>query len=532
MKKILFYFLLSCAFITSTIAQDFWQELTDITLYAGQTKVIASKNPERIVIGNPELVDVIKATSKDITLLAKAAGRTTFNWWDEQGEHTINIRVYRENMDKIKERIDRLIQETGIEGIKTVALDSESKVLIKGKVKSNEQKERINTALGQLKDQIINLVQIRESEASVEIDVQVLEMNEGMTENLGFDTPTGIDLTEASAATQGAVTGLSTLFRISDWSRSALFYNLDLQVQKGNARILSRPRLVCRSGKEAELLIGGEVPIITTQVGSSGGEGTDVEYKEYGITLNVSPRVVDGDKIDIGLNIEVSEIGTADTIGSADAPTAKAYPLTKRTVSTEVSLHDNNTLLIGGLIKQKKEEDLKRFPWLADIPVLGAFFRHRSTTTGDGSISKGNTELFITLTPKIIKSDSLAPEKTKLKKRKRVSQQDKYFSFYEQTGVPEILKEYIYNIQQKVISSIRYPESLDNTGWEANLVLAMKLSHTGKLEEVVIDKSSGYDAFDKAAIRTVRQLKYPSFPSNVNLKEIRLKIPMVYRSYE
>ena len=502
-------------------------------MYINDTKVFSVHEPTRIAIGNPAVADVVKATEDSITVVAKTAGGTTLSWWDKFGEHSRYIQVYKQRMDRVKKRIDNLIESTGFTGLQTQALDSEGKVAIKGEVKTQADKDRLLGALADIKDDILDFINIREDSSSVEIAVEVLELDKDAVRKMGFDLPSALTLTESSGPTTTPVTGFSNIFHISDWTRSAFNTTLDFLIQSGKARVLSKPRLVCRSGKEAELLVGGEVPIFTTNVASAGGEGSNVEYKEYGIKLNIQPKVVDKDRIDIVLKAEVKDIDTTNvdigtTLGPEDAPTARAYPFSKRTVSTEVSLKDGSTLSIGGMIKQKTEEDLKKFPWLGDVPILGAFFRHKETKLGGGSGKRGNTELFITLTPRII---SMPEDEGKKLHQENISSQNKEtVNFYEKENVSDSLKEYIQSVQKRIINNISYPSVLNQTGWEANMVLAIKLSSLGELKKVKLVKPSGYEIFDKEALLTVRKLKYPPFPPRVKLKEINIKIPITYRS--
>ncbi|OPX29609.1 MAG: hypothetical protein B1H08_03445 [Candidatus Omnitrophica bacterium 4484_171] len=516
----------------SASPQDLFTDDSDIgnvIMYVNETRVFSVNEPERIAIGTPAVADVTKATENSITVIAKSAGGTTLSWWDKFGEHSRYISVYKERMNRVKRRIDDLIRSIGFTNLQTQAMDSEGKVMIKGEVKTQVDKDRLLAALAGVKDKILDFVGIWEDKSSVEIAVEVLELDKDAVRSLGFDLPNALALTESSGPTSSAVTGFSNIFHVSDWTRSALSSTLDLLIQSGKARVLSRPRLVCRSEKEAELLVGGEVPVFTTEVASGGGEGTDVEYKEYGIKLNVRPTVVENNRIDIVLNVEVSEIGDEVVIGSANSPTAKAYPLSKRTISTEVSLKDGATLSIGGLIKEKTEEDLKKFPWLGDVPVLGAFFRHKEVKSGGGSGKRGNTELFITLTPRII--SNTGDNRTKQIEKNALSHKKSTFNFYEKNNIPDSLKEYIYSIQKRIANNIFYPPVLSRTGWEANLIVSLKLSSIGELKDVHIVKPSGYKTFDSQALETVKRLAYPSFPSHVRLEEVTIEVPIVYKTH-
>jgi len=416
-------------------------------LYMGEIKAVDVDSPERVVVGNPAVADVISVSAQEIMVAGKGSGATNLIWWDDFGEHHLRLRVFTEDMGEIKFRIDSLIKELNLPNVFTRTADSEGKVLLLGSVKTNEDMDRIKTALGLLFSRTTNLIKIDEEKAIIELDVEVLEVNKDGTRTLGMnwlDSTTGaIALTEPSRFPTRLAGVPDSLIRVTEWTHTSLGATLNLLVQEGKARILSRPKLACQSGKEAELLVGGEKPIMTTQSGGDNGDSTSVEYKEYGIKLKMAPVLTAEGKIKLALNVEVSDVGTAEVLGTATETTARAYPLTKRATSTQLYLNDGQTLAISGLIKQKTEEDLQKLPWLGDIPVLGMFFRSRSTKQGGGSGERGDTELVIMITPVVIKDKDedkqTAEEEKPAPKKKKALSKDKTETI--KAEVPEEIEE-------------------------------------------------------------------------------------------
>lgn len=376
--------------------------IDEIKLYVGEARVLSVSHPRRVAIGNPAVADVADVSEDMLMLAPKKEGITTLTYWDNTGEHIHPVRVIRENVKDVQIRADSILKELNLPRVQTKLVDTGDKVLVIGDVKSDKDRDMLDLALSPLKKKITNLVRIREEEI-VEIEAQLIELTKDGTNKIGIGWPGSIDLTEKNSP---GLTGTkwSTLFKVLNLSRTQFSWTLDALVQEGEARILSKPRLVCLSGKEAEMLVGGEKPILTSQVvsGTTGGSTTEVSYKEYGVKLKVKPLITESNKIYIKLNIEVSEIGEAAVLGLASAPTALAYPLTKRTISTEVLLHDGQTLGIGGLIKQKREEEITRTPFLSSIPVVGLLFKKKTSKVGGGLGEKGDTELFVVLTPTIV----------------------------------------------------------------------------------------------------------------------------------
>lgn len=498
----------------------------EIRLYIGETKLLPVHSPTRIVITNPNIADVANVSENTITLFPKAVGSTSLVFWDDMGEQSYRIRVLLEDMTDVKLRIDNLIKELNLPNVYTKAKDEEGKVLLLGGVKTSQDKDRLDLALGAFKEKTINLITIKE-EAIVDIDVQVLELAKDATKTLGFTWPGGITLTDSSGPTSAAVTGLTHVFHVSDFTRTAFNITLDALIQEGKARILSQPRLACLSGKEAELLVGGEKPIMTTQIALAGST-TQVEYKEFGIKLKIKPTVADKDNIQLALNVEVSETGTAEFLGSTTQRTAQAYPLTKRNFSTELYLKDGQTLVIGGLIKQKAEEEIRKTAFLSDIPVVGALFRKKTTRVGGGTGERGDVELFITLTPTIVAGKEPTKETGAAQATESIPMETRPLAA-EDNVLPE-LKDYIKTVQLKIINAVYYPQEAKELGWEGTVNLILRLASSGDLKEATISQSSGYKALDDAALEVVqKQSPYSAFPHQVKLEELKIQVPIVYR---
>jgi pilus assembly protein CpaC len=334
MKKLITLSLCCCLVLFGGMLRA--EELTEeMVISVGMIQTIPVSSVKRIAIGNPNIADVTSAKESELTILGKLPGSTTLIVWDNFGEQKYGLTVTPGDMVEVKNRIDRMLKTLEMPSVNTKIENKEGKVLLLGNVKTSREKERLAIALASLQDRIVDLIEVKEEEAMVEIDVQVLELNNDATKTLGLTWPSSVNIYEiGSPALQAMGTSPSTLFKVLNLGRAnasgvadPFTLKLDALIQEGKAKILSRPRLACQSGKEAELLVGGEKPLFTTQVVTGGGQGTSIEYKEYGIKLKVKPTVAEGERVKLGLNVEVSEVGTADSIGSAANTTAKAYPL-------------------------------------------------------------------------------------------------------------------------------------------------------------------------------------------------------------
>jgi len=160
--------------------------------------------------------------------------------------------------------------------------------------------------------------------------------------------------------------------------------------------ILSRPRLVTRSGAEAQIQVGADVPIITSQTAANvqTGGNTDVlqtvQYRQTGVILKIKPVVYAGDRIDLEISQEVSS-------QQPNNNAAISSPLfLNRSASTTLSLVDGSTAVIGGLMDDNFTRGNNGVPFLKDVPLLGSAFR---TDTVNGK----KTELVILVTPFIVR---------------------------------------------------------------------------------------------------------------------------------
>jgi len=497
-----------------------------LKLYIGEPKILPVSSPSRVAIANPDIIDVANVTKSEITISPKAPGTTSLVFWDIFGEQAYTVKVFKEDINNVKLRVDNMLQKLNLPDVYTQAEEEEGKVILLGRVKTPQERERISLVLGSLKDKTLDLLEVKEESTVIEIDVQVLELQKGATDTLGFTWPGGVNILEVgSPGIASAATSWGKLFKLSKVERATTAgtadpytLKLDALIQEGKARILSRPRLACQSGKEAKLIVGGEVPVFTATQSASGVTGS-VAYKEYGIILNIKPRVDEFRRIHLNLGIEVSEVGTAESTSYA-----RAYPLTKRNAYTELFLDNGQTMAIGGLIKQKTEEELRKFPWLSDVPVLGAFFRQRTTRKGGGFGTKGDTELFITLTPKIVS------EQKETIREKRVAPKVVAPVMPVTSNVPESIAGYAGVIQKRILDSLNYPALAKEAGFQGTTKLSLLLSYRGELLDIKVKSSSGHKILDDNALQAAKGIDmYPPFPSSVGEKELWIDIPIAYR---
>ena len=159
--------------------------------------------------------------------------------------------------------------------------------------------------------------------------------------------------------------------------------------------VLSTPNILTSDNKEAEIVVGSNVPFQGSSTITSGLSTTSIERKDVGITLKIKPQISEGDYIRLDLNQEISAIGATITVGNGTTDRIT----TKRSAKTSIVVKDNETIVIGGLIQDQDEDVVTKVPFLGDIPGLGWLFKTKSKT-------KTKTNLMILLTPRIVKDNA------------------------------------------------------------------------------------------------------------------------------
>jgi pilus assembly protein CpaC len=170
---------------------------------------------------------------------------------------------------------------------------------------------------------------------------------------------------------------------------------LDVFQNRGLAKVLAEPTLTTLTGQEAQFLSGGSFPIPVSQQNNQIG----IEFKDFGVKLVFNPLVLDSGRINLKLNISVSELSNTNAITLAPSGTNSVFvvpSLTERRALSTVELSDGQTIGIAGLVNENMRTAVNKFPGLGDVPILGQLFRSQR-------FQKGETELVILVTPKLAK---------------------------------------------------------------------------------------------------------------------------------
>jgi len=483
---------------------------SELSIFVGQVVSVKAVSVERVFIRQPELLDVVEVYPQRIELLGKKAGFTVVEIWSESGKRMIDVNVLSEDLSSLKERISDLIsRKLRVKGVMIKEDTLNSKVILEGTI-SQQDLEKVKEVTKEHSEKIINFLKVREERDLVQVDVEILELTKELIDQLGIDWSNSVTF-----STSAVVGSHAKWIRMHEWSRSAISATVSARFKEGKGKILARPKMVCLSGKEASFVVGGEVPILTYE----GGEPA-VEYKEYGVKLDISPLVED-DGVLLGMKTEISELDSTNdldaTVFVSDSGSSQfSVPaFSKRTAETQLFLKDGETLLMSGLLKDKiSEDDIEKVPGLGDIPILGALFKSKD-------YQQDQTELVITLTPKIVRnSDSKEEAAPELSFETPIGRIGK-------RSLP--LVDYTRDVQNQINRALTYPAVAQEAGWQGSLKIGLSIASSGNILEAKITESSGYEVFDKAALDIAQAAgPYPRFPESIEAYKLWVEVPVVY----
>ena len=236
------------------------------------------------------------------------------------------------------------------------------------------------------------------------IEVLIVEARHDRTFSLGANfllPPQKVDKGRGTADASVTGGGLGDLvIHLMNLGHAQVDATLTAAASKGEVRIVSRPVLLASNNTEAHILVGSQVPFV--QVSRSLPTETPtrdqvVQYQDVGTKLTVRPTINEDGYVSLVIQ---QEVNAATSEVQFDAPI-----ISTREAATEVLVHDGQTIVLGGLRDQERDASQAGVPLLSHIPILGGLF-------GSASRTSSATELYLFLTPRIIKTDADADSVT------------------------------------------------------------------------------------------------------------------------
>lgn len=383
-----------------------------------ESKYMAASGITRLAVGNPAIADVQLLSSGDFLLVGKKAGTTSLIVWSDGGRRT-EYTVYVAGNDR---GMASAIQDA-IGYPKVHVQMMKDRVMLRGKVENQYEHDTALKIAGLYTggdgSGVIDLLEM-EHPSQIRLEAQIIEINSDYTKNLGIQywsqTPgsnsnsgssTGNPNNNITVGTAGLFYGgedFSSTRKHGGWLGSHVAnVNVTLQalINEGKARILSRPSITTMSGKTANILIGGRIPIPV----SDGNGNVSIDWHEYGMKLNIEPVVDSEDKITAKVHAEVS---TLDYSHGVKIDSFSVPGIATREAESEVNVRSGMTMAIGGLINSEDAKIVSKIPLLGDLPIIGRFFRHTSNT-------RDKREVIILITPTLVADDTPAPMSRRMK---------------------------------------------------------------------------------------------------------------------
>jgi general secretion pathway protein D len=258
-------------------------------------------------------------------------------------------------------------------------------------------------------------------DAEVVLEVEVIEISKGNTENFGlalsryavstaaakegastFLSDVLVQPTSTSSSSSNTTTSSDNLLNLFRWRGFNGFLtvpNATFNFGKtlSNSETLANPKIRVKNREKAKFNVGTRVPITTTSTnGTSIGVNVNVQYVDVGVKVNAEPTIQLNNEVSIKLSLEVSSILSKDKIGDSSSLTT-VVTIGTRNLDTVLSLKDGETSIIGGLIQDSKNKSKQKVMILGDIPLIGPLL-----SGNDNSNSK--SELVLAITPRVVRS--------------------------------------------------------------------------------------------------------------------------------
>lgn len=357
-----------------------------------------------VFVANPDIADLQAPNSTSIIVFGKKPGTTSVFAFSKNGSSTRYLVEVSRQTSEMGQAIEHQAPGAAINLSSTP-----SGVIVSGNVDSPRDAFRVkNTArqfLGE-KDQALISAGVLSS-TQVNLRVRVAEVSRDVEKQFGFNWDA---LFNNGNFAVGLITGRAPITAFGNFIRSPSTNQLDslgLGYQNGSLNIstlidalqsdglvsiLSEPNLTTTSGEPASFLAGGEFPVPVSQ----SLQEVTVEWKRFGVSVEFTPTVLDSNRISIKVNPEVSELSDS---GSVTLNNIKIPALNVRRAETTVELASGQSFAIAGLFQNNVQNAVQQFPWLSDLPVLGALFRSTS-------FQRHESELVIIVTPYIVQPAS------------------------------------------------------------------------------------------------------------------------------
>ena len=376
--------------------------ISELKAIVGKSQLIKFDEPiKRISITDPGLADLVFISPKEMLINGKTGGETSLIIWGGSGDPVMfNLFVQSKsiyNFDNFVKEVKKLVPN---DDIKIELFNSGDKtstqVALSGRISSTIKKERIKALFTVYGYTLVDNTETLTPQ--IMLEVKIVEISKNNSKSSGTMPTLYVNNVDEKI---NALTKLTYNLKFnSDGSYSGVVdqpsSNLQLALQaaesEGSANVLADPRLMAINGQAATFTSSDSIPIFK---GRDEYGGLIIEYKDVGINVTFTPTILEeSGRILLDITPSISDY-------SAALATVDGFPLfkvTTRSTKSTVEISDNQTIVIGGLIRTKSNIAKTKIPFLSHLPIIGNIL-------GNSSYTNDKTELMIFVTPTIIKPD-------------------------------------------------------------------------------------------------------------------------------
>ncbi|MCW5731765.1 MAG: type II and III secretion system protein family protein [Alphaproteobacteria bacterium] len=365
---------------------------------------------DTVFIANPDIADLQSKSPSILYVHGKRAGETVLYAVDRNDQVLLNARVrVSHNLSQLRRALDAAMPGNQIE-----VRSAEGTLILTGIVTSGQQAEdarRIARRFVASDAALVNQLQLV-APNQINLRVRIAEVARTSLRELGVNSESAVRLgsflllfgvgadivgngaggviRNNSGLGSGVVDNIFGQFRNRTADVNAL---IDALAQEGLVTVLAEPNLTALTGETANFLAGGEFPIVVPQSSGGGVPVFAVQYRRFGVSLDFTPSLIEGDRINLRVRPEVSELSQA---GAVQINSISIPALTTRRAETTVELGSGQSFAIAGLLQNNTRQELQKFPFLGDVPIIGALL------TSD-RFRRNETELVIVVTPYVVR---------------------------------------------------------------------------------------------------------------------------------
>jgi pilus assembly protein CpaC len=365
-------------------------------------KLVRLSSPASAVIAaDPAIADVQVVSPSLVYINGKSIGETTVFAVDSQDKEILRAVVsVTNNLTKLNKAVKDLVPDANV-----TFQSVDGALVMNGDVDSPLQAEdvkRLAASFTKPNQTLVNMLRPLGSN-QVMLKVKIAEVDRSELKRFGISLQ---NMSSISSFAFGLLRGReildstnvlgrngtdNTIFTSFNDGQNSLNGVIDALEDNGLVSTLAEPTLTTQSGQAASFLAGGQfpVPVVT---GSGSSAQVSVTYQPFGVSLAFTPVVLSKDRISLLVAPEVSSLSQTGAVVNAGF---NIPALQTRRASTTVELGSGQSFAIAGLLQNDRSNDINKFPFLGDMPVLGALFRSRQ-------FQHNQTELVIIVTPYIV----------------------------------------------------------------------------------------------------------------------------------